>query len=53
MQLEPKQFASAMAQICEEKGISNEKAMDIVEAALVAAYRKDYGKMVRRTTSFR
>lgn len=44
MQLEPKQFASAMAQICEEKGISHEKAMEIVEAALVAAYRKDYGR---------
>lgn len=44
MELEPKQFASAMAQICEEKGISKEKAMDIVEQALVAAYRKDYGK---------
>lgn len=44
MELEPKQFASAMAQICEEKGISNERAMEIVESALVAAYRKDYGK---------
>jgi len=44
MELEPKQFASALAQICEEKGISQDKAMDIVEQALVAAYRKDYGK---------
>ncbi|MFH1175129.1 MAG: transcription termination factor NusA [bacterium] len=44
MQLEPKQFASAIAQICEEKGISREKALEIVETALVSAYRKDYGK---------
>jgi len=44
MDLEPKQFASAISQICEEKGITEEKAMEIVEIALVSAYRKDYGK---------
>jgi len=42
--MEQKQFIMAMNQICEEKGIPKEKAMEIVEAALAAAYKKDYGK---------
>ena len=38
------QFGSAIAQICEEKGIDKEKVIESVEAALAAAYKKDYGK---------
>lgn len=38
------QFESAIAQICDEKGIDKEKVIESVEAALAAAYKKDYGK---------
>ena len=38
------QFGSAIAQICEEKGIDKERVIESVEAALAAAYKKDYGK---------
>ena len=34
----------AMKQICEEKGISYEAVLETVEAALAAAYRKDFGE---------
>lgn len=37
------QFGSAIAQICEEKGIEKDKVIESVEAALAAAYKKDYG----------
>jgi N utilization substance protein A len=37
-------FAQAINQICEEKNISKEVVMEAVEAALVAAYKKDYGE---------
>ncbi len=36
-------FASAIEQICEEKGISKEKVMETIEVAIAAAYKKDYG----------
>jgi len=39
-----KTFASAIAQIAEEKGISKEKVMETIEMAIAAAYKKDYGK---------
>jgi len=39
-----KNFASAIAQISEEKGISSEKVLETIEQALAAAYKKDYGK---------
>jgi N utilization substance protein A len=39
-----KSFGSAIAQLAEEKGISAEKIQDIVEQAIAAAYKKDYGK---------
>ncbi len=42
--MEQKQFILAINQICEEKAILKEKAIEIVEAALAAAYKKDYGK---------
>ncbi len=38
------QFGSAIAQICEEKGIDKDRVMESVEAALAAAYKKDYGR---------
>lgn len=38
------QFGSAIAQICEEKGIDKDRVVETVEAALAAAYKKDYGK---------
>jgi len=36
-------FASAIDQICEEKGISKAKVMETIEVAIAAAYKKDYG----------
>lgn len=38
------QFGSAIAQICEEKGIAKEKVIEAIESALAAAYKKDYGR---------
>ncbi|NCA94306.1 MAG: transcription termination/antitermination protein NusA [Sphingobacteriia bacterium] len=38
------EFNSAITQICEEKGINKDRVMQTVEAALAAAYKKDYGK---------
>lgn len=37
------QFFAAINQLCDEKGIPRDKVMDIIKAALRAAYRKDYG----------
>ncbi len=37
-------FGSAISALCEEKGISKEKVVETIEAALAAAYKKDYGK---------
>lgn len=39
-----KTFSSAIAQIAEEKGIDKEKVVDIIEQAIAAAYKKDYGE---------
>ncbi|PIQ04846.1 MAG: transcription termination/antitermination protein NusA [Candidatus Nealsonbacteria bacterium CG18_big_fil_WC_8_21_14_2_50_37_10] len=39
-----KSFASAVAQIAEEKGVSPEKVLESIEAAIAAAYKKDYGE---------
>lgn len=39
-----KQFLLALDQIAEEKGISKEKVIETLEAAIAAAYKKDYGK---------
>lgn len=38
------EFGSAIMQIAEEKGISKDKVIETVEAALAAAYKKEYGK---------
>ncbi len=39
-----KQFASALGQISDEKGISPEKVLETIEIALAAAYKKEYGE---------
>ncbi len=38
------EFGSAVMQIADEKGISKDRVLEVVEAALAAAYKKDYGK---------
>jgi len=38
------QFHSAIAQICEEKGLNKDSVISTIESALAAAYKKDYGK---------
>jgi len=40
----PGDFGGAIAALCEEKGVSKEKVIETIEAALAAAYKKDYGK---------
>lgn len=37
------QFLAAINQLCDEKGIPKDKIMETIQAALRAAYRKDYG----------
>ncbi|HOX41105.1 MAG TPA: transcription termination factor NusA [bacterium] len=37
-------FMSAIDEICEEKGLDKATVLETVEAALAAAYRKDYGR---------
>lgn len=37
------QFFAAINQICDEKNISKERVIETIEAALKAAYRKDFG----------
>lgn len=44
MFLDTKQFFSAIRQIAEEKGISEEQILDTVNAAIASAYKKDYGQ---------
>ena len=39
-----KTFTSAVTQIAEEKGIAPEKVFEIIEQAIAAAYKKDYGE---------
>lgn len=38
------EFISAIKQLSDEKGLSEEVIMEAVESALAAAYRKDYGR---------
>lgn len=38
------QFMSAIEELCEEKGLDKDTVLETVEAALAAAYRKDYGR---------
>lgn len=37
-------FMAAINQICDEKGLSKDTVLETIEAAVAAAYRKDYGK---------
>lgn len=37
-------FMAAINQICDEKGLPKETVLETVEAAIAAAYRKDYGE---------
>ncbi len=39
-----KNFSSAVAQIAEEKGIPYKRVMESVEAAIAAAYKKEFGR---------
>lgn len=39
-----KQFALALSQISEEKGISQERVLETIEMAIAAAYKKEYGQ---------
>jgi len=40
-------ITQAIKQICEEKGISYESVIETIEAALAAAYRKDFGNKMQ------
>ncbi|EKE11957.1 MAG: hypothetical protein ACD_14C00059G0001 [uncultured bacterium] len=42
------EFGSAILQIAEEKGIAKNVVIETIEAALAAAYKKDYGKRGQR-----
>lgn len=42
--LDTKQFISSIKQIAEEKGIPEDKVVETIEAAIAAAYKKDYGE---------
>ena len=42
------EFGSAIMQIAEEKGIPKNVVVETIEAALAAAYKKDYGKRGQR-----
>lgn len=44
MLIDFKQFISAIKQIAEEKGISEEKIFETIDYAIASAYKKDYGK---------
>lgn len=42
--LDTKQFTFAITQIAEEKNIPEEKIIEVIETAIAAAYKKDYGE---------
>ena len=44
MLLDIKQFISAIKQIADEKGISEQRIIETIDAAIASAYKKDYGK---------
>ncbi len=45
--MDHKSIADAVQQICDEKGISFESVIETIEAALAAAYRKDFGNKLQ------
>src|SRR3989338_8900904 len=42
--MDQKSIAEAVKQICDEKGVPFEAVIETIEAALAAAYRKDFGE---------
>lgn len=44
MEIDIKSFVAAISQIADEKGIAKEKVIESIEAAIAAAYKKEYGK---------
>ena len=44
LNMDTKQFVSAIKQISEEKGIPEASVIETIEAAIAAAYKRDYGK---------
>ncbi len=42
--IDPKQFVFAVSQIVEEKNIPEDRIYDVIEPAIAAAYKKDYGE---------
>lgn len=42
--MDQKQFLTTIAQIAEEKGISQEQIIETIEMAIAAAYKRDYGQ---------
>ena len=44
MELETKQLVLAVKQIAEEKNLDEDSVQDVIEQAIAAAYRKDYGE---------
>lgn len=42
--LDVKDFASAVVEIAEERGIPQEKIFEVIEEAIASAYKKEYGK---------
>ncbi len=45
------EFGSAVMQIAEEKGIARDRVIGVVEAAIAAAYKKEYGKRGQNITA--
>ena len=39
-----KELTKALKQISEEKGLKPEKAIDVIESSIAAAYKKEYGE---------
>jgi len=48
--METSSISIAIKQICDEKGISYESVLETIEAALAAAYRKDFGNKMQNLT---
>ncbi len=44
MEIDIKSFQRALAQVAQDRGISPEKIIETLEAAIATAYKKDYGK---------
>ena len=46
-----KTFASAVAEIAEERGISQKKIFKVIEEAIASAYKKEYGRRKQKITA--